>query len=112
MEEENRLNQHFAWNDRLGIHVPSLKQDWEQLSRSEQEAVLARWELVRGSIPERIKQLETVINRKQEKLSKEDDFAKSCRLNGEIAELASCINDLQIWFRVQQDLDEAVKRHG
>lgn len=106
------LNQHFAWDGRLGIHVPSLQRDWEQLTPSEQEAMLAQWEITRGSIPERIKQLEAVIHVMQDELSEEDDFVKSCRLNGEIAELASCIHDLQIWFRVQQDMDQADKRHG
>ncbi|OQP01541.1 hypothetical protein B1689_04345, partial [Geobacillus sp. 44C] len=37
-----------------------------------------------------------------DQLSDENDFERSCRLNSEIAELASIINDLWIWYRMNQ----------
>ncbi|TJY41597.1 hypothetical protein E5161_13370 [Cohnella pontilimi] len=102
----------FAWNERLGISVPSLTQDWEEMSRGEQSSVLEVWETIRGKIPDHVKRFEEQIKRMQDALFEEDDFAASCRLNGDIADLASRINDLHIWFRTQQDLDEEGKRHG
>ena len=48
----------------------------------------------------------------EEQLFEEDDFSNSCRINGDIADLASRINDLNIWFRTQQDLDKESKRHS
>jgi len=106
------LDRQFAWSDRLGIFVPSLQQDWDSMTRREQAAVLERWEDIRGKIPDRVMRLEEEIKIKQDDLSDEEDFSASCRLNRDIAELASRINDLHIWFRTQQDLDEETKRHG
>jgi hypothetical protein len=106
------LDRQFEWNDRLGMTVPSLTQDWQTMSLAEQTAVLEVWENVRGSIPDRVKRFEEKIIIKQEDLSVEEDFGASCRLNGDIAELASRINDLHIWFRTQQDLEDETKRHG
>lgn len=106
------LDRQFAWSERLGIALPSLQSDWDELSRERQEAVLERWEMIRGTIPDHVRRFEEQIKVKQERLSLEGDFAASCRLNADIAELASRINDLHIWFRTQQDLDAETKRHG
>ena len=78
---------------------------WEQYSEEEQAEILFRWEEIRGAIPDRIKALEMEINEKQERLGNEDDFIASCRLNAEIAELASVINDLHLWFRANQEME-------
>ena len=59
-------------------------------------------------IPDRIKVLENSINIKQAQLSNESDFERSCQLNGEIADLASIINDLWLWFRTNQETAEKV----
>ncbi len=112
MADCNWVNRQFCWDERLGIPVPALESDWEDLSLRQQQDVLARWELVRGDIPEQIVRLEARIKRMQEQMSLEDDFAACCRLNADIAELASRINDLNIWFRVRQDLDTENKRHA
>jgi hypothetical protein len=112
MGESVWVDRQFEWNERLGICVPSLKEDWETIGRSRRIALLERWETVRGSIPDRVNRLEERINVKQDELSLEDDFRESCRLNADIAELASRINDLHIWYRTQQDLEEESKRHG
>lgn len=112
MADCNWVYRQFRQDERLGIPVPALESDWEDLSLEQQQAVLARWEIVRGEIPERIVRLEARIRRMQDQMSQEDDFAACCRLNADIAEMASRINDLNIWFRVRQDLDTDYKRHA
>jgi hypothetical protein len=102
----------FVWNDRLGIRIPALQQDWDSLTIAQQAAVLAYWEESRGKIPDRVKWLESQIAVKQDRLFREEDFGAACRLNQDIMELASQINDLNIWFRTGQDLEPAAKTHG
>jgi len=94
----------FTFDERLGIDLPSLQHAWEDYSRDRQEALLAHWESIRGTIPDRIYEIEQNINLKQDQLSIEENFETSCRLNWEIAELASVINDLWLWYRTHQDI--------
>ncbi|WP_159881345.1 hypothetical protein [Paenibacillus puerhi] len=101
----------FVWDERLGIPLPQLPRDFETYTDSEQAAILLRWEEIRGTIPDRVKQIERVIIFKQEQLNVEDDFVTSCRLNSEIADLASTINELHLWFRVNQDMDARAAHH-
>lgn len=95
----------FVYDKRLGIRLPYLEHEWEAYSRETQEHILLEWENVRGTIPDRIKEIEDEINRKQAKLGQEESFADSCNLNREIGELASIINDLWIWFRIRQTIE-------
>ena len=95
--------EHFAYDSRLGIPLPSLRRDWEQYTDTERAELLLYWETVRGMIPDRIFGFERMIVEQQARLDCEENFAESCRLNWEIAELASRINDLQIWYRLNQD---------
>ncbi|RJS60004.1 hypothetical protein [Bacillus sp. PK3_68] len=90
---------HFLLNERLGILLPYSEKEWEKYPAAEQEKILQKWENIRGSIPDRIQELEKQINILQHQLNHEEDFSLSCRLNGEISELASIINDLWLWFR-------------
>jgi hypothetical protein len=99
----------FLYNERLGIELPVLALEWEEYSEKDRSDLLLRWEQIRGTIPDRIHKLEVVIIRKQSELDREDDFPTSCQLNSEIAELASTINDLHLWFRINQEVD--VKMH-
>lgn len=101
----------FTFDNRLGIPIPVFTKEWEELSKSKQQEVLIQWEKIRGSIPDRIKDLEQLINVKQARLSDENDFTMSCRLNSEIADLASVINDLWLWYRVNQDISSG-KMHN
>lgn len=103
------MKDHFTYDKRLGIRLPALERNWEEYSEKEQYDILLEWEKIRGAIPDRIAELEQTINRKQAELSDESDFARSCRLNSEIAELASIINDLWIWYRLNQTV--SVKMH-
>lgn len=98
------MHQHFTFNQRLSIDLPTIKKDWEAFSSIEQQQILVHWETIRGKIPDRIKSIEVLINRKQEELSNESDFETPCKLNHEIAELASQINELWLWFRTDQDV--------
>jgi len=100
------MEEFFELNDRLGILLPKLDKDWHEYNIKEQHIILAAWENIRGNIPDRIKELEIIINAKQAELDKEEDFTRSCRLNSEIAEMASIINDLWIWYRLNQSLSE------
>lgn len=104
------MNYAFVPDGRLGIPLPELQVDWEELSAAEQADILLQWERIRGRIPNRILDLERMIIEKQGRLDKEDDFPMSCRLNSEIAELASTINDLHLWFRVNQEMEQKLHR--
>ncbi len=105
------MNYDFVMDERLGIMLPELQLDWEDYSEEDRADILLRWEEIRGTIPDRIKALERIIIVKQEQLNLEDNFAVSCRLNSEIAELASTINDLHLWFRVNQDITAGAAHH-
>jgi len=95
---------HFRYDERLGIPLPVMEREWEEFSEAEQAQILLLWEQIRGSIPDRVKHFEEHIKLKLEQLNQEEDFAASCRLNADIAELASRINDLHIWYRVNQTI--------
>ncbi|MFD0698598.1 hypothetical protein ACFQZT_31475 [Paenibacillus sp. GCM10027628] len=99
---------YFRYDDRLGIEIPKLEEEWESYSSDVRAHILLQWEQIRGVIPDRILKLESVIIVKQNQLDREDDFPTSCQLNSEIADLASTINDLHLWFRVNQDLESKV----
>ncbi|AIE61025.1 hypothetical protein [Bacillus methanolicus] len=98
--------EYFTEDKRLGIPVPSLTKDWDEYSRETQQSILLYWEKIRGRIPDRIAELESIINKKQAELSDESDFKRSCQLNSEIADLASIINDLWLWYRTNQDITQ------
>jgi hypothetical protein len=99
------MNSYFQYNERLGIEIPVLELEWEMYDAAIRIHVLLHWEQIRGVIPDRIMKLESQIIEKQNKLDQEDDFVTSCRLNSDIADLASIINDLHLWFRTNQDLE-------
>lgn len=101
----------FELDGRLGIPLPRLAKDFEDFTEREQSDILLRWEEIRGTIPDKIKQLERVIIAKQDQLNVEDNFVISCRLNSEIAELAGTINELHLWFRVNQDMAAGPAHH-
>lgn len=96
----------FIFDQRLGISIPNLHVEWESLSINEQETIIQKWDVIRESIPDRIIELESKIRERQYQLDIEDDFIKSCNLNSEISELASIINDLNLWYRVDQDVSD------
>lgn len=98
------MKQYFILNERLGIEVPDLQEDWGEIPDKDQQYILLKWESIRGYIPDRIQELEQTINQKQHQLNHEADFEVSCRLNSEIANLASVINDLWLWYRIHQDI--------
>lgn len=102
----------FNFDDRLGISIPQLPSNWEQISTDEEEAYLLQWEQIRGDIPDRIKQLEETIYVLQNRLYEEEDFEKSCEINTEIAELASVINDLWILYRTGGDISTKKDIHS
>ncbi|MGE7779674.1 hypothetical protein ACQKL0_06915 [Peribacillus sp. NPDC097264] len=96
----------FTYDERLGISIPDLPMEWDEYSKGKQHRILAHWESIRGHIPDRIQELEAIINRKQAQLSDESNFSLSCQLNTEISELASVINDLWLWYRTDHGISE------
>ncbi|UTR15600.1 hypothetical protein MM221_03150 [Salipaludibacillus sp. LMS25] len=94
----------FTHNIRLGISLPSFSGTWDELSLLEQTDILVKWEKIRGTIPDKIEEIERKINTLQSDLYHEENFEKSCKLNSDIAELASIINDLWIWYRAGDDV--------
>jgi hypothetical protein len=87
----------FVLDDRLGIRLPVLSREWEEYSREEQETMILEWEAIRARIPDRVKVLEEEIDRRQVQVAAEEDWDRVCELYGEIFNLASIINDLNIW---------------
>lgn len=102
------MKEYFAFDQRLGIALPVIIREWDEYNKEVQENILFHWEKIRGTIPDRIIMLESQINQKQAQLSDEDDFNRSCLLNSKIADLASIINDLWLWYRVDQNISEKV----
>ena len=98
------MEEYFSFDHRLGIHLPNLEVEWDHYGMETQQYILFKWEQIRGSIPDRIYELEDIINKKQAQLSNESNFPRSCELNSEIAALASIINDLWLWYRADQNL--------
>jgi hypothetical protein len=92
----------FEFDKRLGIHIPQLHKPWNEYSDEEQQEILLNWEKIRGKIPDRIAEIEVLINAKQHELGEENNFTRSCELNSEISDLASKINDLWLWYRLNQ----------
>ncbi len=98
------MSKNFTYNERLGIQIPTLQKEWDEYSSNEQQEILLAWEKIRGKIPDRIADIEKIINEKQTQLGNEQNFPKSCELNSEISDLASIINDLWIWYRTNQNV--------
>jgi len=92
----------FVYDERLKLLLPNLDKPLDQYDVCIKEEMLFKWEQIRGTIPDRIKQLEKQIMEKQNQLEEEENFDITCKLNTEIAELASIINDLWIWYRVTE----------
>ena len=44
MWRENQLDNYFYYNDRLGIQVPVISEDWELLPYDIQQSILLYWE--------------------------------------------------------------------
>jgi hypothetical protein len=102
------MKEFFSYDDRLGIHIPNVDLEWDFYKMDTQHSIMFHWETIRGSIPDRIADLENSINIKQAQLSDENNFHRSCELNSEIAELASVINDLWILYREHQEISDKV----
>jgi len=95
---------YFAYDERLGIRLPQLVQPWGEMNRAAQADVIATWETIRSEIPDRIGWFEQQLERLQESVRDEDNWSEVCRLYRELASLASCVSDLNLWFRTQPEL--------
>ncbi|UVI31933.1 hypothetical protein [Paenibacillus spongiae] len=104
------MNSLFVYNERLGIPIPKLASEWTCYSEEERASIVEQWETIRGTIPDQVIRFERKINEKQALLYEEVDFEASCALNWDIADLASRINDLHIWYRINQEIEP--RRHS
>lgn len=99
------MSEHFAYDDRLGMEVPRLMREWSEYTVEERERILADWESLRGGIPAVIARFEEEINDRHERLQRVEDWDESVRLLTEVNDYASRINDLNILFRTQPDVE-------
>jgi hypothetical protein len=98
------VNNYFHLDTRLGIEVPNSDLPFEALPLSEQEAVLSHWERIRAMIPDRIRELEQVIEDLLAQIQLEEDWDAIVRRFDDISEIASRINELNTWLRVDPSL--------
>jgi hypothetical protein len=102
----------FLYNKRLGIELPVFHTPWEDLETEEQQKLLYKWEQVRAQIPDQVKYFEALIKERELKLQIEDDNETFCRLSMEIADYASRVIDLNLWFRTQEEVTSLEKVHS
>lgn len=105
------IEEYFFQDERLGIPIPDMDKNWNDYNMDLQHSILFEWETIRGQIPDRIAMLEKEINQKLDELADENDFMRCCRLNNEVAELASVINDLWIWYRTHENIMTSKLEH-
>ncbi|MBL0386517.1 hypothetical protein JJB07_07635 [Tumebacillus sp. ITR2] len=91
----------FVFNERLGIQIPVQHHEWHEYTRAEQEDLIHRWESIRSRIPDRIKELEEIIEDRQLKIAVEDDWDRVVELYEDVFFIASVINDLNNWMRLE-----------
>ncbi|KEO83921.1 hypothetical protein [Tumebacillus flagellatus] len=101
----------FQFDERLGIQIPVQHHDWDEYTREEQEDVIHRWEAIRSRIPDRIKALEEIIEDRQLKISVEEDWDVVIALYEDVFTIASVINDLNNWMRLEPSTTY-VEGHG
>jgi len=90
----------FIADHRLGINIPVFQKAWEGYSEKEQEEIIQLWERERAKIPDRIKKIEQEISEKQNVML-HLSFEAYCELHKKIVDMASIINDLNIWYRTE-----------
>lgn len=94
----------FKFNERMGIQIPLVYVDWEELPLSDREDIITRWESIRGQIPDRILELDRLVEALQLKVNQEENWEEVCKLFHQISTIASTINELNIWYRKQQEV--------
>lgn len=99
------MNNLFVFDERLGIHVPELTQDWLVYSIEQRSAILERWENERGLIPQRVHEFETEIASLHDAMQDENEWDRTVALMDQINDYASRINDLNILFRTEPHLE-------
>lgn len=101
--DTNKKGYSFDFVPKLGIHVPTFHLDWDEYSIKEQLDIIHQWEKERAKIPDRIKEIEVKIGELQDKMF-EMEFDEYCVIHDDIINMASAINDLNIWFRIEGEL--------
>lgn len=90
----------FSLDSRLGIELPDLSVQFEDLPEDAQENIIADWETIRARIPEQIMKFEQTIEDLLQQVHEEDDWDIIAALFADISDYASRINELNTWRRV------------
>ncbi len=94
----------FRHDPRLGIELPDLTTPYEELSHTQQEELIAYWEGVRAHIPDQIMKFEQDIEDHLQAVHQEEDWDIVAAHFADISDLASRINELNMWRRVDPSL--------
>ena len=94
----------FVFDERLGIQLPQHDREWWEYSLDEQAEMIQEWERIKSRIPDRILELERNIEDKHQEIGREDDWDRVCELYEEYFAIASVINDLNIWAKIEPGL--------
>jgi hypothetical protein len=103
----SEVSYRFVFNERMGIAIPEMDREWPDYSHEEQVAILVEWERIKARIPDRILEFETEIEAKGQQAAIEDDWDRVCELYSEYYAIASIINDLNIWSKVEPNTTAA-----
>lgn len=103
MEENSNQKYRFLHNERLGIRIPQFDLDWDEYNQQEQISIIREWEKERARIPDRIKDIELKIEEMQD-LMFEIEFEEYIKIHEQIVDMASAINDLNIWYRTEGEI--------
>lgn len=94
----------FHHDERLSIPLPSFPQPFEEMAPTEQESVIVTWESIRARIPDRIQELEKMIEFHLENIRETEDWEQIILWFDEISDIASRIAELNTWQRVDPGL--------
>lgn len=104
MNQRESVKYEFVYHEKMGIEIPKVYVEWEELTVNERENLIDRWETIRGHIPDRILALDSEVEKLQSRVYQEEDWEEVCRLFDQISSFASTINELNIWYRKQQEV--------
>ncbi|RIV28603.1 hypothetical protein D2Q93_02295 [Alicyclobacillaceae bacterium I2511] len=94
----------FRHDQRLGIELPDLTTPYDELSHTQQEELIAYWEGVKAHIPDQIMKFERDIEGLLQVVHHEEDWDIIAAHFADISDLASRINELNMWRRVDPSL--------
>ncbi|MDB5085407.1 MAG: radical protein, partial [Bacilli bacterium] len=94
----------FQFDERLGIELLIVYEDWDAIPKKVREQIIFHWEDIRGRIPDRIKTLDHQLEEIQQTINQEQNWERICDYFTESHTIATIINELNIWYRTQQEV--------